>query len=312
MLEYTKERDNLLTAKASYYDRDPLLRKYITLKNSYYIANGFSLLADLKYYKNSTQDSNILIYVPKTTTEASVGVKKRLNKGSIELNIGRTYGMRNYYTADLLANYTPNQYFTLQAEAEKNGVADESIQLLIGGKKDKLGIDLSYNFLNSTSLDISIDKNKYTSQDNVYIGKGTYTQLILGHQIRNGYPDMRIEGFMEYGAFDEVAGNKGVIEELRNKKYQVLPNDFYNIGLTFNYGMQNSTIYTRVWRPYFEVSSYLNSEVNGFSYAFQAGYGGKVYTQDHLIFGVDYTNDVNGIGGSILELFLQYQFLYAH
>ena len=49
-----------------------------------------------------------------------------------------------------------------------------------------------------------------------------------------------------------------------------------------------------------------------FSYGFNIGYGGKVWHQDHLIIGAAYTDSVNGIGGSILELFLKYEFMYYH
>jgi len=312
MLEYTKERSSLLEAKASYYNRDPLLRKYITLNNSSYIRDGFSFIAHLNYYKNSTLDNNVLIYVPDTTTELYGGIKKRFNRGDIEIDLGKTYAMRDYYTANLIVNYILSKTITFEIQAKKNSDADESIQTLIGGRKDIVKLSCSYNFLNSTWLDLSFHQDKYTSQDGVYIGKGSSGQIILSHQIRNGYPDMRIEGFGEYGKYNEEAGDKGVIEELRKEDYKVLPTNFYNLGLTFNYGIKNRTIYTRVWRPYFEISSYFNSELNGLSYGFQAGYAGSIFFQDHLLFGVDYTNDVNGIGGSILELFLQYQFLYAH
>jgi len=312
MLNYTKERSDLFEARSAYYNRDPLLRKYITLNNVLYIDNGLYIVAHLSYYKNSLLDHNILIYVPNTSQELYAGVKKLFDKGEVTFRLGKADSMRSYTTADLKVEYQLNNYFKLKGEATKNSVAEESIELLLGGIKDMLSATLLYTPLNSTSLEITLDKNRYNSQDGVYIGEGTYIQALLGHQLRNGYPDMRIILFGDYAQYSESKGKKGVIEELRKEPYQTLPNDFYNIGLTFNYGMQNSTIYTRVWRPFFEVSSFYNSDLGGLSYSLYAGYGGKVYLQDHLVTAIKYTNDVSGIGGSILELLLNYQFLYTH
>ncbi len=312
MLNYSKERSDMFETKTSYYNRDPLLRKYITLDNAFYVADGLYLFAHINYYKNSSLDKNVLIYVPSSSTEIYGGFKQLFNEGKITASIGKASSLDSYYFADIKGVYKLDNYFSFQAEAAKNIKADESIQLLLGGMKNMLSATVIYNILNSTSLEVRVDKNKYNSQDNVYIGDGTYIQALLGHQLRNGYPDMRVILFMDQGSYSEASGDKGVIEQLRNEYYKVLPNDFYNLGLVFNYGMQNSTIYTRVWRPFFEVSSYYNSDIGGLTYGFYAGYGGKVYLQDHLVTGIKYTNDVSGVGGSILELFLTYQFLYTH
>jgi hypothetical protein len=76
--------------------------------------------------------------------------------------------------------------------------------------------------------------------------------------------------------------------------------------------MANSQAYTRVWRPYFEIYPYYNSYTDDFTYGFNAGYGGKVWHQDHLVIGASYTDSVSGVGGKVFELFLNYQFMYYH
>jgi len=312
MLNYTKERSDMFEVKTSYFNQDPLLRKYITLNNAFYVADGLYIFAHLNYYKNSSLDKDVLIYVPSSSTEIYGGFKQLFDEGEIDVSIGKSNSMANYYTADIKGRYKLNNYFSFQAEIAKNITANESIQLRLGGMKNMLSTTLIYNILNSTSLEVRVNKNRYNSQDNIYIGDGTYIQALLGHQLRNGYPDMRMIFSADYGSYSESSGDKGVVEQLRNKYDKVLPNDFCNLGVVFDYGMQNSTIYTRVWRPFFEVSSYYNSEISGLTYGFYAGYGGKVYLQDHLITGIKYTSDVSGVGGSVLELFLTYQFLYTH
>ena len=312
MLGLVKQRSDRADVTMSYYNRDPLLRKYISINNSMYINDGIYFLSDLHYYRNSNLDNNILLRVPNDTLEFNLGAKRLFNKGEITLYGGYANSMDSYFAYSISGKYRLDKYFTLKGGFYKNAKADESVPLLIAGKKDKFTIGLDSIIFNSTSLELSLEKSSYTSQDEKALGEGTYGRAILGHQIRNGYPDMKLSLFGDFAKYKEDSGDKGLLKTVQQTGINVLPNDFYNLGVDFAYGMQNSEIYTRVWRPYFEVSTFYNSDINDFSYAFNAGYGGKLYSQDHLIFGTSYTQSVNGIGGSIFEVFLKYQFLYTH
>jgi hypothetical protein len=311
-LNLTKKRSDLFDSKLSYYNRDPLLRKYIKIKNSTYINDGLYLLSNIEYYKNSTLDNTLLHSPPNNSLQVNFGLRELFNKGKIEFKGGYADSMDSYYLASLYGEYILNRYCTLKAKAAKNITTDESTQLLLGGKKDMLSLGLVYNILNSTSLEVRYDKNSYTSQDGVAIGSGNYFTANLGYQIRNGYPDLHVGIFSDGGIYSENESSKGVIDRLQGGTFKVLPRDFYNLGINFSYGMQNSEIYTRVWRPYFTGSTYYNSEINDLTFGFSAGYGGKIYSQDHLVIGAEYTNSVSGVGGSILEIFLRYEFLYTH
>jgi len=312
MLGLVKQRSDRANVKVSYYNRDPLLRKYISIDNSMYINDGIYFLSDLHYYLNSNLNNNILLDIPNDTVEFNLGAKQLFNKGEVTLYGGYANSMDSYFAYSISGKYRLDKYFTLKGGFYKNTKADESTPLLIAGKKDKLSLGLDSHIFNSTSLELSLEKSSYTSQDEKALGEGTYGRAILGHQIRNGYPDMKLSVFGDFGKYKEKSGDKGLLKKIQQRGTNVLPNDFYNLGVDFAYGMQNSEIYTRVWRSYFEVSTFYNSDINDFSYAFNAGYGGKLYSQDHLIFGTSYTQSVNGIGGSIFEVFLKYQFLYTH
>ena len=312
LLDLSKKRADATDVKLSYYNRDPLLRKYVALNNSNYINNSYYLLSNLNYYKNSDLDNNLLREVPADTLEFNVGIKKVFDKAELTLFGGYANSMDSYFVFSVFGKYQLTKELNIGGGLYKNIKTDESTQLLLGGKKDKIELSATYNIVNSTALDLLYEHNRYNSQDDVYLGDGEYVRANLGHQIRNGYPDMRLSLFSDAAVYHERSGSKGVIDKLRPGREQVLPNNFMNLGVDFAYGMQNSEIYTRVWRPYFEVSSYYNTDLAAFSYGFNAGYGGKVYSQDHLIIGTSYTNDVNGIGGSIFELFLKYKFLYTH
>ena len=187
---------------------------------------------------------------------------------------------------------------------------EENKQLNIGNvsrsfsKKDMISFDFKWDILYSTSLEFKYEIDEYTSQDDVDLGSGDYQRMIFGHQIRNGYPDMRISTFIDHGKYSETSGSRGVIDELQFGVYPVLPEEFYNIGVNFAYGMENSRLYTRVWRPYFEMGTYYNSVQRGLSFSVNGGYGGKLWNQDHLVVGGSFSNSLNGTGGNIFEIFL--------
>ena len=312
LLDLVKKRTNLTSAKTAYYLRDPLLRKYVALHNSNYLRESYYLLSDLNYYRNNDLDKNILRELPDDTLEFNLGVKKVFDKGELTLMSGYTDSMDSYLLYSLAGKYRLTKELTIGGGFYKNIKTDESTQLLLGGKKDKIELSATYQILSSTAFDILYEHNNYNSQDDVALGSGEYMRMNLSRQIRNGYPDMRLSLFSDGAFYDEKEGEHGVIDKLQASRAQVLPNNFMNFGIDFAYGMQNSDIYTRVWRPYFEVSSYYNTDLAAFSYGFNAGYGGKLFSQDHLVLGTSYTNSVNGIGGSIFELFLNYKFLYTH
>ncbi len=312
LLSLDKTRADATDVKLSYYNRDPLLRKYVAINSSNYLARGYYLLSNLHYYKNSDLNKNILRQIPDDTFEFNIGVKKQFDKANINLFMGYANSMDAYVVASLFGDYQLTQRLNIGGGIYKNIQSDESSVLLLGGKKDMIEAKASYAILNSTAIDMLYEHNRYTSQDNHYIGSSEYAKFNLGHQIRNGYPDMRLSLFSDIAIYNADNTSRGLLENVQVQGAQILPNNFMDVGVNFAYGMQNSDIYTRVWRPYFEINSYYNTDLAAFSYGFNAGYGGKVYSQDHLILGTSYTNSVNGIGGSIFELFLKYKFLYTH
>jgi len=312
LLDLSKKRSDLLDSKISYYNRDPLLRKYLTINNNMYIGDDLYLYNKLDYYLNTSLDNNALINTPSQTVGANLGLTQLFNKGKIAIDFGYANSMATYYDFSLLGKYRLNKYFTFKTTLAKNITADESTQLLLGGKKDMASFGLVYNILNSTALEVTYNRNIYSSQDNVKIGSGNYITASLNHQVRNGYPDINLGIFTDYGSYSENSGSKGIMDRLQNTPVDVLPKNSYDIGVNFSYGMLNSHIYTRVWRPYFEASTYYNSELNSFGFGASAGYGGKVYSQDHLVVGAQYASSVNGNGGSTIEIFLRYEFEYTH
>ena len=308
--DLSKRRSDLLDIKTAYYSRDPLLQKYLKVKNKTYLHNGYYLHSKLAFYQNSSMNEDLLVNVPKSSLDLSLGIEKLFDKAYLGLALNYYNDLLSYYGFKLYGGYHISERIWLDLIIADSMHAQESTQLYIAGKKDMVKPKIRYQILPSTLIEMFYEHNQYYSEDDVYIGKGDYTRAMISKFIKSAYPDMRMGLFYDRGIYDEVDGKKGAIETIRLDSYPVLPRNFYNVGLTFAYGMANADIYTRVWRPYFELLTYYNSDLGDVTYGLNTGIGGKIFHQDHLIFGANYTESVNGIGGSVFELYLNYKFLY--
>ncbi|QOP40336.1 tetratricopeptide repeat protein [Sulfurimonas marina] len=310
-IELSKLRSDTLDLRLSRYIRDPLEQHYVTLKNSSYIGDSWYILTGFGYYNNKSSDSDILVDVPKNTYDATLGIKKVTERASVELDLLYNHNMRNYLSVLLNATYQLSTDFTAGLELAKNKKAEESTQLYLGGKKDLVAPSIIYQVLNSTSVELRYELSDFYSQDNVHLGNGRYFSANISQQLRNGYPDLRFGVFYDNGMYSERSGSKGIIDQLQLDQYQVLPSQFYNIGINISYGYANKNLYTRVWRPYIEFSPYYSSDIGDYTFGVNGGIGGKVFEQDHMSIGASYTDSVNGIGGKVLQFYIDYQFMYT-
>ncbi|NPA59848.1 MAG: tetratricopeptide repeat protein [Epsilonproteobacteria bacterium] len=310
--DLSKRRSDDLKVKIAYLDRDPLVQDYINVYNRTYLQNAWYLYTGANFFINKSVDKTLLINVPNNTIEGSLGIRKIYDRGYLQANLKYYDSMRSYFGGSLEGKYRFSTDIVGKLILAKNRNAQDTTQLVLGGKKDMLSVDLTWNILNSTSIDLLHEQNRFDSQDGIYLGKGEYSRIDIQQQIRNGYPDIRIGVFYDFNHYKETSGTRGVIDRLQVKQYAILPSDFWNIGLNFSYGMQNSEAYTRVWRPYFEFTPYYTSETDDYNFGFNVGYGGKVWHQDHMSIGGSYSKSVNGLSGTVFELYLKYQFMYYH
>jgi len=311
-IDLSKKRTDMLDVKFSKQLQRPLSQNYFQCKNRSYIGDNWYIMQGYNIYKNSTTDKKLLQNLPTSIYKAELGVKKEFQKGGyIQTYIAYNHKMRNYFSFWLDGEYRENAYVTYGTKIGKNMQADEGTKLSLGGYKDLLSSHLQYMILNSTSIQLEYEKSIYHSQDNIYVGEGDYFTTTISQQIRNGYPDIFVGIFYNSGAYNERVELHGVIDKLQKQNYKILPNNFYNLGINFSYGLANRSIYTRVWRPYFSLSPAYNSAINNYTYSFEAGYGGKVWHQDHMSIGASYSDSLKGINGKIFEIYLNYQFLYT-
>ena len=301
-LTLLQKRSDMFTTEASHLELQSLQRHTLKIENRTYLNESWYLYNNLAIYKNRILDRGAFPNTPNNSLRAGAGLRWNFQRGFTELETAYNSTLESYVSYKLLGEYRVNHYFNMGATLAKDIESDESTQLLLDGKKDMLAVQFTYNILPSTRLNTNYKYNRYSTQDGVDLGSGNAMLINLGYQIRNGYPDMHIGAFADGSTYQKTQG----------ATLLTLPNDFYNIGLNFSYGMANSHIYTRVWRPFFELSSYYNSFISDYSYSCNIGYGGKVLQQDHLVVGASYSRSQNGTGDATLKLYLNYAILFTH
>ncbi len=311
-IELSKKRGDRFESEVAYYNREPLLQKYIRINNENYLARGYSVFEHLRYSKSSSLDSALFINVPEKLFEAGIGVKKRFDRGFLKGSVFYHDKMKSYFEFDLAGEYRLSDTVNLFGEIAKNKNALESIQLLVAGKKEFISPKIVWNILPSTTIEFYYDHSRYTSDDDIYLGKSDYFRSAINYTLHGGYPDIQLGALFDRGLYDEEDGSKGVIDTIQTQNFQVLTDDFYSYGATLAYGMQNRHLYTRVWRPYFQAGYFYNSAIDDYIYSFEAGMGGKVWHQDHLSIGASYSEFLQGINDKIIEFYLDYEFMYFH
>ncbi len=310
--DLSKDRADEFDSYAAYYSRNPLLQKFVKLKNRTYLPEAWNLLTEINYFENSIIDDEFLLYVPERTLSADVGVRKLFDRGSIEAHVGHHDAEESYVSYSFLANYRVSTDLVLNLGYEINRDALDTIQLMLAGKKDTTSAEIIWSLWHSASFSLLCEQNEFSSQDDILVGDGYYSRLSFLKLFRSGYPDWSMGVYIDIGTYDEKVGDHGVLDKIDNGLFPVLPEDFYNIGGTFSLGMQNARAYTRVWRPYMTFSPYYNGALEEYNYSFDVGYGGQLLHQDHLSVGATYSESVFGTGQSTFEIYLKYQFLYMH
>ena len=299
-----------MNLKLGYLNRGNITQKYFTFSNKYYLAKGWSLLSNVLFSRNRNKDKRNLKNIPKNDISVDIGMKKNFDSGYVDFYAGVRSSLETYYSFSIFGHYEPMSKVILEAFYGDSIKADETTYLLLGGKKNELKLKASLQYLPSTNISLSIGYHKFYGQDNKYLGDAYKGRIEVYQQIRSGYPDIAWGVFSELSEYYENNNSNTAINSLQTFNAAVLPESFYTAGFNFFYGVINKEQYTRVWRPYFEFSPYYNSFNSQINFSTSGGYGGSIYDKDHLTFGFNYDQAVNGTLESSFNLFIRYHVLY--
>ena len=257
-------------------------------------------------------DSSSLDHLKENTYEAGLGLRKRFNRSYIGLHVSYENLLENFMAYGVDTHLQLSKKLKTDLSAQKNIHADDSMLLSIAGKKDMLSGSFEYKFTDTISFATLYEKNYFSSQDDKEIGQGEYARFALSRQYRLDDPDIKASVFYDIGSYKTTNSLNALMNKVQNSNATILPDNFYNVGAEFSYGLLNSTSYSKAWKPYFSVAPYYSGLEHRMNIGASAGYSGQLYHQDRLDLGVSYYQARTGIDENIVEFFLKYQFLYLH
>jgi hypothetical protein len=299
-----------LSIDIGYHRRGSIDRSYLDIKNRYYIARAWSILTNAYLSKDKNIDPKNLLNIPENDNSIELGLKKEFDSGTFKFLFGFKSSIENYFTFRTKLHYRLMSRINIDLEYYNSTNAEETTYLLLGAKKDGAKAKVSLQYLPSSNISISLAYDKFYSQDDYYLGDGYYGRVEWYRQVHSGYPDIAVGLFADYGNYNDNYSEIGVIKKLMPYEGKVLPEKFYNIGANLFYGSINKSHYTRVWRPYGDISSYYNGYAKKLNFSFGGGYGGSLYGRDHLSIGFNYDQSMNGTQESNFKLYLNYLMFY--
>lgn len=305
------EHADSFVLKAGYLSRSGLDQTYSDMHNSYYLAKGYSLETDLFLASNSISDDTIFNSMPSSSTSFGVGIKKRFERGSYQVDLGLRDSADTYNYFSFKYNSIISRRLNIELTVDKAAEAQESVYLMVGGYKDRIGVQTTYSILGSSTIGLYLEEAQYSSDDGVSLGSGFMGRLDYSYLQRSAYPDITITPYYTFGVYDEKSGSKGVIDDmLVFTDGNVISDDFWYTGVDLSYGMENRYNYVRVWRPFFSVSPYYNGRESQFNYGFSAGLGGELFGQDNLSLVAEYAESIGGNTGQLWRTYFRYKILY--
>jgi len=310
-VELSQQRaDNLIVQGGIRNRADSLFQRYLSLKGRNYLEHGYWISYFLEHQENHITNSSYLQNIQSQEDRVKVSFKKELKEGYWSLDIGYEDALEGYTFGSGRFFWKWSDVFASQFTLKYHAKAFETTYLLLAGYKNALSTELSYYLTPSIQFIMSAEYAKYLSQDDVDLGEGEHLLLLSRQYFRRGYPDISAAAFVEYGHYSETEGSRGVIDKIMPYEYKALPDNFMNVGVNVQYGLQNEVNYIRPWRPYGEVTTLYDTKNSNFSYALRAGIGGSFFTQGMLNIGVDYNQAVYGTNEKSYTFYLKYKLLY--
>ncbi len=305
-----EERADTLMLRGGYIDRSQMTQRYASFEQRHYLSRGWRLQTEAAIASNEHFRKKQLSTLPYYDRTVRIGLSREFGRGRFTLWGGVHSAMQTYYELSALLSYALTQQLGVELSVEDGAAANESLYLVLGGKKQSVSGRIDYQHLSSMRFSASFGHTRFSSQDDVALGYGSVGRVEIQRVLRSGYPDLLAGIFYDFGRYREFSGSKGMIDILQPLRSKALPDAFDNFGLALAYGNSNATTYTRVWRPYAEFSPYYNSTLRQLSYSMGLGIGGSWWNQDHLLFGVGYSEALSGTKERLFDLHLQYKLYY--
>lgn len=262
-----------------------------------------------------SSDETQLTNVPEVDQEVGVKYTKQTQKNWYQWDASLRVDLATFATLlfDDRYNFTPE--LSLDMQLGYNQLATQTTDLWITGVQDVANLALSYNFSSYDSVVASVNGSEFYSQERTYIGDGLQLMLQANHKFWLAYPDYTIGWFGEVDKF----GDNGSVSPFMAQVIPAdqtadlaafIPQNFWQSGLSFNFG--NNLLDTRTdrFRPYGNVSLFYNS-VSGKGDSISIGLVGSLLGCDQLNLYASKAKNSGGLAQINQIIGIQYKYFYG-
>ncbi len=189
--------------------------------------------------------------------------------------------------------------------------ATESVYLELGGVKDYARLSLNFVPYSRLGFYSLLDHMTFYSQDFKKLGSGFYAYNQVSYRLRFAYPDYTLRVFHVLGNFKEKDGNKGVVQQLSPfANLRALPRDYYSFGIGLSFGYEHKNSYTRVWKPFLDISLGYTFFGRELFLSGELGVGGAVRGRDNLSISLFRSQNVGGLNEGLVQIMLLYRLFF--
>ncbi len=276
----------------------------------YNMEGGFSLATSIKIGHEISYDKNRIINVPHRHYNMRLTVDKQYGACNYKASIGVTGSLENngyfLFEPDCKIAGSTKLKFTYGEHIED----DSNLFLYIGGLKREFKVSLLKGINRRTSFTASISQNRYMSQDNTNVGSGNSLYAELSYKPNQGFSgDTFIRIFARSNHYYEN-GKSGDMAQLSPfSGFDPLPSSYNLVGAGFSIGSAYKDSLEKSWRPFLSGNAFYVTD-SGMGYNVGIGYGGSIFGNDNLSFGINCYTNFQGSSAAYLKYFIDYNIYF--
>jgi hypothetical protein len=225
------------------------------------------------------------------------------SRGTTSLAVSRRDELDGLTSLGFQQNYQWDGRVSLEAGLDLHAESNVSLPMQVAGYENSLHASMTYTLGKREYLRIAPRASRYFSQFGDDLGSGNFLELEFGYRVRTEYPDWRLRGYLTRQLFSvgsglssesftrlPLAAQTAVLNAFASdsidKVHYFVPESSTSWGGCWGMGEnlagQNlQTIYTRAWRPFFDLCANHNA-VSGTGMSGSVGLAGSVTGEDHV------------------------------
>ncbi len=292
-----KNREALLESYADRFDSEAGYRKREDLKTFYAKFQNLSHLSD-EYYLGVRIEADRYEYESVFKEYAfKMWLKALSDRGFVKIGIGYRDTDDPYLNYFLYLHSKFGDAVESDFKIYKNEKSDESIDLLLCGKKEGGSANIRYLLSSRSAFSTLLEANRYRLLNGESVGKSYKLMLSAFQKTRLSYPNVTFREFISFMKFSD-----------QNFKY-LPPKDYVEggVGVSLGDAFRGKRFYR--WRPYADFSLFKNS-LFGLSYAAVVGASGGFLGDDNLDVSLNYNRSAGSFNDELWFLKLKHSYLY--